>query len=223
MASGVGAATALTRRESGAPNPQGKAALPLLGELQAWRDVATNASTPEQVMVSYLCSLLVLSSEFSFKPVPCTDYHLYYRAERWSLSLIAPQEWRPARWREYAGRCQLQRDATWRITPAADMAGNKPLCDALIAFEEAFRERFLTADNVADDLPHYEAALPYHRRVLASALASAVARSLGQLGLGHASGRELLPRLTGLQAIAPPTTVGEAHPGAYRACPVGAP
>ena len=135
------------------PNPQGKAALPHLGELQAWRDVDVRAANPEKVVVDYLCGLLVLSADFSFKPVPGPTYHLYLREGCWQLSLVAPEEWRPTRWHDYVAGCELQHDATWRISPADGLEKRRVILEALFAFEQAFRERMQSAQKLVDDLP----------------------------------------------------------------------
>ena len=178
-----------------APNPQGKAALPHLNELQGWRGVEPSAPSADKVVIDYLCGLLVLSADFNFKPVPGAVYHLYYRQGRWSLSLIGPQEWRPSRKRDYVASCELLHDATWHINPAPRLAEKTNILDALHAFEQAFRERMASASKLVDDLPHYERSLPYYRRVLASGLASSLAHSLHRLGLEGESGQGLLSSL----------------------------
>ncbi len=183
------------------PNPQGKAALPHLSELQAWRSVEVAAPQAGKVVVDFLCGLLVLSADFSFKPVPGVVYYLYLREGRWTLSLIGPEEWRPSRGQDYAAKCELEHDATWCITPASNLADKGSILEALYAFEQAFRTRMVTAGRLVDDLPHYESTLPYYRRVLASGLAGSLACSLRRLGLEEASGQQLLARLSEAPAL----------------------
>lgn len=183
------------------PNPQGKAALPHLNELQQWRGAEAATSSPQRLLVDYLCGLLVLSADFSFKPVAGAVYHLYFREQRWTLSLIAPDEWRPSRAPDYVATCELQQDATWRIRPATNLTDKPAILQALSAFEVAFRERVNTAGRLVDDLPHYERSLPYYRRVLASGLASSLTHSLRTLGLEEDSGTQVLSSLSGAPAL----------------------
>lgn len=177
------------------PNPQGKANLPLLSNLQAWRTATVPDRSVRDLMVDYLTGLLVLSSEFSFKPVPKRSYYLYYRQERWQLSLIGPGEWRPSRHQCFAARCRLQYDATWAIEPAADIDQRPEMVAALRAYRRGFEERLRTSQTIQSDLPHYDRTLPYYRRVLASGLASSLQASLQTLGLQHADGQVLLSQL----------------------------
>lgn len=174
------------------PNPQGKAALPQLAELQQWRTAATPAADVETLLAHYLCGLLVLSADFRFKPRPGPTYHLYYRDQRWQLSLVAPAEWRPQRWSDYAASCMLRVDATWQINPAPDLVERPAVLDALLAFEQAFRDRLRSAATLSSDLPHYERSLPYYQRVLASGLASSLEHAARGLQLEHHSGVRLL-------------------------------
>ena len=179
------------------PNPQGKADLPLLSELQAWRSgLGQTASlptrTPRAVVVDYLSALLVLSAEFNFRPVLGKQYHLYFRGQQWQLSLVAPDEWRPSREQTYVAACQLQADASWQIEPAQGLDRRPKLLIALAGFEQHFRERVQAANTIVEGLPHYESQLPYYRRVLASGLASSLQRSLVQLGLEKATSEQLL-------------------------------
>ena len=179
------------------PNPQGKAALPLLSDLQAWRSGPQNpanlpARTPRTVVVDYLSALLVLSAEFSFRPVPGRQYYLYFRDQQWQLSLVGPKEWRSSRTNSYVAACELQPDASWQIDPAASLGQRPDLLDALVGFEQHFRQRVQSAPTLSEGLPHYESQLPYYRRVLASGLASSLQHSLVQLGLEQASSEQLL-------------------------------
>jgi len=176
----------------GQANPQGKAALPQLAELQQWRTAATPAADVETLLAHYLCGLLVLSADFRFKPRPGPTYYLYYRNQRWQLSLVAPEEWRPQRCSDYAASCVLHLDATWEINPAPDLAKRQTVLDALLAFEQAFRNRLRCAANLSSDLPHYEHSLPYYQRVLASGLASSLEHAARGLQLAHHSGARLL-------------------------------
>ena len=177
------------------PNPQGKASLPLLNELQAWRSAEAPVRDVRGLLADYLRGLLVLSADFSFRPAPGRDCYLYCREGRWTLSLIAPGEWRPHRYAWYVAQCELRRDATWDVRPAADLEERTEAVDALAAVVRGFQRRLQTSALVADSLPHYEAGLPYYRRVLASGLARSLQGSLRQLGLEAADGQQLLANL----------------------------
>jgi hypothetical protein len=177
------------------PNPQGKASLPLLNELQAWRSAEAPVRDVRGLLADYLRGLLVLSADFSFRPAPGRECYLYYREGRWTLSLIAPGEWRPHRYAWYVAQCELRRDATWDVRPAADLEERSEVVDALAAVVRGFQQRLQTSALVADSLPHYEAGLPYYRRVLASGLARSLQGSLRQLGLEAADGQQLLANL----------------------------
>lgn len=179
------------------PNPQGKANLPLLSDLQMWRSNAALPAnmprrTPRTVVVDYLTALLVLSAEFKFRPVLGKKYHLYFRDKQWQLSLVAPAEWRPTRQANYLAACRLRPDASWEIEPADGLDQRHDLLAALADFEQQFRNHVQSSDTLAEGLPHYEAHLPYYRRVLASGLASSLQRSLVQLGLEQAKGEQML-------------------------------
>ena len=177
------------------PNPQGKASLPWLNELQGWRCVEPPARDVRALLSDYLRGLLVLSADFSFRPAPGQAYHLYFRKRRWGLSLIAPDEWRPNRRAAYVARCELRHDATWDVEPAPDLDERREVLAALEAVVQGFKERLNNDSTVFDGLPHYEAGLPYYRRVLASGLARSLQGSLQQLGLEAADGRQLLQNL----------------------------
>mgnify|MGYP001820421864 FL=1 len=147
------------------------------------------------LLADYLRGLLVLSADISFRPSPGRDGYLYYREGRLTLSLIAPGEWRPHRYAWYVAQCELRRDATWDVRPAADLEERTEVVDALAAVVRGFQQRLQTSALVADSLPHYEAGLPYYRRVLASGLARSLQGSLRQLGLEAADGQQLLANL----------------------------
>ena len=147
------------------------------------------------LLADYLRGLLVLSADFSFRPAPGRDCYLYYREGRWTLSLIAPGEWRPHRYAWYVAQCELRRDATWDVRPAADLEERTEVVDALAAVVRGFQQRLQSSALVADSLPHYEVGLPYYRRVLASGLARSLQGSLRQLGLEAADGQQLLANL----------------------------
>ena len=174
------------------PNPQGKGDLPLLNELQRWREAPRAMQSGGEVLSSYFTSLLVLSAEFCFKPIVGASYYLYRREGRWQLSPVAPFEWRPARLDSFVAECRLQPDASWTVAPPRDIAQNSAIIDALQEFLSGFAGKLETAATLSEGLPHYERRLPYHHRVLASALSASLQRSLRHLGLNGSSGTQLL-------------------------------
>jgi hypothetical protein len=98
------------------PNPQGKGLTPVLDSLTRSRaQRALPAKRVDQISSELFTSLFVLHSDFSFKPVPGRRYCLYRKADRFRLSLIAPQEWGDARFGQYIGECVLQPDLTWTL------------------------------------------------------------------------------------------------------------
>ena len=174
------------------PNPQGKGTLPILQDLQRYRPSRGLKKTSRQVAADYFASLLVLSSEFRFRPVPGKCYHLYFHESTWQLSLIGPQEWGARRAESYVGRCRLQEDATWSVDYARDIDEKPVVADALRNTVASFCEGLGSQADVSAALPRYEARLPYYQRVLATALAASLDESLGRIGLARQSGELLL-------------------------------
>jgi hypothetical protein len=189
------------------PNPQGKAALPLLQELQTALSSPVPDRTPLDLARDYLASLLVLSAEFRFRPVPGKTYYLYFRQQRWQLSLVSPEEWSPPRQEDFVARCTLRHDASWDVAPSDAIAANPHLQNALLRFQDQFTQRVADAGNLRDGLPHYERALPYYRRVLASALSKSLDVSLHRLGLESSDGQQLLSTVTAAGSALPLLTL----------------
>lgn len=158
-------------------NPQGKG-----GDLLTthWLPVIKLQKKPEQqITFDYLASMLVLSAEFSFKPVPGTQYFLYLWKGTLRLSLI-PFVKKPTGSIDPIAQCELRRDLTWQL----DFLSRAQLSPKVIQFIEAFSEKF--ADHLDKDvtiketLPFYEAELPFYRRLYAAGLAKSLSLSLQQ-------------------------------------------
>jgi hypothetical protein len=159
-------------------NPQGKGLTPIL---DAWRSVQPGtcvSKSPQRILSDYFVTLLILSSEFAFKPVPGVSYFLYLRDERWELSLIGPEEWRDLRRRHCLGRCTLQGDMTWSLEILGEPERIPVLQNALGAFHDGFLTLLTDHPTLEDSLPHYVDHLPYYRRLLAAGLANSLAQSL---------------------------------------------
>ncbi len=174
------------------PNPQGKGLTPVLDEWRGAQPAQVTAKPPRQVLADYFTTLLVLSAEFSFKPAPGVAYFLYLRNGRWLLSLIAPAEWRGRAPGPCAGSCELQRDMTWTLTPADDLADQPDLVAALADFQQGFMALLDSDAPLEDSLPFYVAQLPYYRRLLAAGMAKSLESSMLLAGLSGHSGRHWL-------------------------------
>lgn len=151
-------------------NPEGKG---LNGFLLDWHQSTPRgvvAKSRHQVLAEYFTSMLVLSAGFGYKPAVGTPNYLYLVDGKWSLSLIAPDEWSDERRAAYVGRCVLQRDMTWTIAPSERIAKNDDVADTLARFYDAFTESFDTDEPLEEILPFYAGKLRYYQRLYASAL-----------------------------------------------------
>lgn len=155
-------------------NPEGKG---LNGFLLDWyrsepRDVV--AKPQRQVLAEFFTSMLVLSAAFKYRPAIGVANYLYWIDGEWSLSLIAPDEWSEERRAGFAGKCVLQRDMTWTITPSDRVAEDNPVSDAIGRFYDAFVEIFDTDLTLEEILPFYVGRFPYYQRIYANALSRSV-------------------------------------------------
>jgi len=200
------------------PNPQGKGLVPVMDAWQALQPVAVAPKSAPRLLGDYLVSALVLSAEFSFKPVPRKPYYLYWREGDWMLSLIGPSEWGLRLPGDCLGECQLEFDMTWRLIAQQERAFSAQLQRAIEHFTVSFGEHLGTADALEDTLPFYIRQLPFYRRLLATGLAASLKQSIKASDqLGH-SGRAWLQRVSGElpQLLAPSTPtvslVASSHP-----------
>lgn len=173
-------------------NPQGKGGVPVLDAWRGAQPARVRAKSPRQILADYFTTLLVLSADFRFKPVPGQVYHLYLQGSRWRLSLIAPAEWRGKAPGPCLGRCELQADMTWTLEPAADLADQGKLTEALKAFQEGFQSLLDRDEALEEGLPFYVRELPFYQRLLAAGLASSLSQSLEVSRLTGNSGRQWL-------------------------------
>ena len=187
------------------PNPQGKGLVPVLDLWQSLQPSAVVPKSAPRLLGDYLVSLLVLSSEFSFKPVSYKPYYLYWREGNWRLSLIGPKEWGPRHPGECLGECQLEFDMTWRLTPLHERSFSVELQHAIEDFTKSFGEHVASAEALEDTLPFYVRQLPFYRRLMATGLAASLQQSIKSSGqLGH-SGSTWLQQVSGKmpQLLAP--------------------
>ncbi|MEP6391676.1 MAG: DUF2452 domain-containing protein [Halioglobus sp.] len=159
------------------PNPQGKGLVPVLEHWESHQPNHVVAKPPRQLLGDYLISLLILSANFGFKPVPERGYFLYLCNGQWQLSMIAPWEWSKASNRLYAGECQLRSDMTWQLTPSENLQEYPELVAALESFQAGFIELLNSDAPLEDDLPLYVARLPFYQRLLATGLSASVRQS----------------------------------------------
>jgi hypothetical protein len=179
-------------------NPEGKG---LNGFLLDWYQSEPRgvvAKPQRQVLAEFFTSMLVLSAKFKYKPVIGKANYLYRIDGQWSLSLIAPDEWTNERRAGFAGKCVLQRDMTWTITPSELLAEENPVSDAIGRFYDAFAETLDTDLTLEEILPFYIGRMPYYQRLYASALSRSIrgAVTLGeQTEIKCRDWQMLLPRL----------------------------
>lgn len=167
------------------PNPQGKGQLPLLQLWESNRPHRLAVKEARTLLGDYLASLLVLSAEFSFKPVAGAPYHLYRRHGRWRLSLVAPSEWTTTDPGVYVGSCSLRGDMTWTLTPSEHVHQHPDLVADLTAFVRQFVDTLASRATLEAGLPFYVSGLPFYQRLLATGLASSVHKTAQISGLGH--------------------------------------
>lgn len=161
------------------PNPQGKGLVTVLADWQDSRPQGVARKNPAQLLRDWFASALVLSARFSFRPAPGQTYFLYCREGEWSLSLVAPREWRGAGPGACLGRCELRTDMTWSLEPAADLEEQPQLMEELDKLIEGFTASLGSDVSLGDQLPGYRRDLPYHQRMLATALGASLRGSAG--------------------------------------------
>ena len=152
-------------------NPEGKGLNGLLLDLRRSEPQGVVAKLHRQVLAELFTSMLVLSAEFKYRPAIDTANYLYWRDDRWSLSLVAPGEWPDGRHDSFVGTCVLQRDMTWTIAPSPLLAnGSSPVADAVARYYDGFASLLDTDLPLEEVLPFHARELPYYQRLYANAL-----------------------------------------------------
>ncbi|MEE4277390.1 MAG: DUF2452 domain-containing protein [Halieaceae bacterium] len=192
----------MTRNLHKNPNPQGKGLVAVLADWQATRPSAVERKAPGDLLRDWFASALVLSADFHFRPVVGQSYYLYHRADGWRLSLIAPQEWGRERSGACLGCCRLQPDMTWSLEPREELADEGLLVEELARLVAAFAEELADEGSLAARVPGYRRDLPYHRRMLATALGSSLRLAVDDASRLDAPARDLLEAAGGLSARA---------------------
>lgn len=180
------------------PNPQGKGQVGFLLDWAYSNPRAVVAKQAPQLLADYFTSLLVLSSKFKFKPVFGKEYYLYRDGTDWTLSLISPEEWNnDAKRQAFVGRCTLNEDATWSIEPSGNIGKRCTVDHALTAFYDGFVDKLQSQQLLEDELPIYEAGLPYYQRLFAAALSRSLKGSMilgDQLGVSAETWLSQMPK-----------------------------
>ena len=188
----------MTRKDITLANPQGKASIALLDDLNTFKfNKAKEKNIPEW-LADYFTSLLVLSASFNFKPIFNKTYYLYLNDQQWKLSLIEPQAWSNCPY-VYFAECCMHEDRTWSIQPTINWQENTYVSKHIKAMKQEFYKTLSSQSSIIDSLPYFAKQLPYYRRLSAFGLANSLKDSL-QLKLGAENtrklkGRELLDKV----------------------------
>ncbi|MES1924890.1 DUF2452 domain-containing protein [Salinisphaera sp. T31B1] len=179
------------------PNPQGKGTSPVLATLESQRSQLATVPPKQidQVTTELFTSLFVLDSEFRFKPVPGRVCYLYRRDGGYWLGLTPPDMLGEAVAGRFIGTCVLQRDLTWTLALADDVAADERFMAWLSRRRAAFEQALAGAERLDDVLPRYESHLPFYRRAAAFAVAHSLGRSMSAAGIAGLSYDAALGRL----------------------------
>ena len=186
--------------QSDNPNPQGKGLVPVLQDWHALQVREAGDKSAPEFLRDYCISSLILSARFGFKPVRGKPYYLYAGESDWQLSLITPQEWGQKIPGQFVGRCELQPDMTWRLE-GGDLEQDSEAAQRIRDYIDDFAAALAQQDSIAATLPYYVVSLPYYQRLLATALAASLQRSLRG---GEEDARRLLQDPGALPALAAP-------------------
>ena len=178
------------------PNPQGKGVVPLLAAWDSLSPSKVEVKSADQILSQYFTSLLILSAEFHFKPVPQQDYYLYWHlnpsGSPWRLSLIEPEKLRTLSLGEFVGCCHLQSDMTWTMTPSPQLTEQTSVLNDLQEFAERFQSANKNGESLEKLLPFFVDELPFYRRLAATALSSSLSRSITLSNLAGIPSRQWL-------------------------------
>jgi hypothetical protein len=159
------------------PNPQGKG-------VRDWSMMQPTVSGPKdagEFLRDYAVSSLILSAKFGFKPVIGNTYYLYTGEKGWTLSLISPKEWGHSSPGEFLASCRLRIDMTWEMSIDELPEDSDALVKAR-EFIHGFVDGLSEQDSISMHLPFYESHLPYYQRMLGTALASSLKKTLPASG-----------------------------------------
>ncbi len=164
-------------------NPQGKASLAVLSDLQSFAPINVHKKDIPRWLADFFTSLLVLSAKFSFKPITNKEYYLYFDGSHWRLSLIEPDAWKDCPYIFFASCC-LHEDKSWSISPQGHWEENDILRNRINQIKQEFYNTLNSDQSIDSLLPYYETNLNYYQRLAANGLAKSLKQSLDlQLGL----------------------------------------
>ena len=173
-------------------NPQGKGLVPVVEDWREAQPTTIKPRSPRKVLRDYLVTSLVVAAEIRFKPRPGVPYFLYLAQDGWKLSILSPEDWRGQQPGPCLGRCAMQTDMTWQLTPRPNIDKQPELVEALTAFRDGFADWLDQDGTLEDHLPFYVSELPYYRRLLAAGMSSSLRGSLARSGLEARSSRDWL-------------------------------
>ena len=180
-----------------AGNPEGKG---LNGFLLDWARTEPRGvivKPQRQVLAEFFTSMLILSANFKYKPAVDVENYLYFVDGKWSLSLIAPEQWSERHRRGFVGTCVLHRDMTWTIEPSERVGEENTVTDAIARFYDAFAETLDSDLTLEDILPFYVRRMPYWQRLHASAMSRSLRGTVtlaGQRDIKCRHWQALLPK-----------------------------
>jgi len=163
------------------PNPQGKGVVPVLRDFGALLPAVGGPKAPGDFLRDYCISSLVLAADFRFKPVVGKTYFLYATDEGWNLSMIAPDEWGGNKGEAFMASCHLRPDMTWELH-SLELEDNSPVLARARRFVQGFVDTLSGQESIRRHLPFFERGLPYYRRLLATALAASLEKSMPGTG-----------------------------------------
>ena len=159
------------------PNPQGKGLVPVLRDWGLMQPQVAGPKSSADFLRDYCISSLVLAAKFRFKPVVGKTYFLYACESGWMMSLISPDEWGQSKSEQFLSRCRVRADMTWEID-AVELPENSAVLDSAKSFVQAFSDTLSAQDSIGAHLPFYVESLPYYQRMMATALASSLQKTM---------------------------------------------
>lgn len=160
------------------PNPQGKGVVPVLRDWATMQVRSTGVKGPDAVLRDYCISSLVLGARFQFKPVVEKNYYLYARKADWAMSMIGPDEWGERQPDACLGMCRLRADMTWEIEQIPGRKVDEIAQERAQEYVRHFVDALSAQEVFSEHLPFYVQELPYYQRLLGTALAASLQRSL---------------------------------------------
>ncbi len=155
--------------------------------LESMRQATHNLSVPakdvHRIADDLFTSLFILNSQIRFKPVSGQPYWLYRKDDDYRLSLIAPDQWSPAKSGKHIGLCQLHNDLTWTLELSDECRNDGEFVAEITRQRRRFDESMRQAAKLDQVLPVYDGSLPFYPRILASALSYSLRLSMQKCGI----------------------------------------